>query len=84
MPRYDYMCACGGAVVRVFAMREVPAVVACGGCGGEAGRVFGVPQVKSSSLLSEANKRGLAELDSTRRADETRYARNWDRPLPRL
>ena len=84
MPRYEYQCVCGRAVVRVFAMREFPGMVPCAGCGGEAKRIFAAPQLKRATLFSEANKRGLAELDSTRRTDEAAYARNWDRPLPIL
>lgn len=84
MPRYEYRCACGEAVIRVFAMREVAAIVPCEECGGEAMRVFAVPQVKTAALHSEANKRGLAELDVSRRTDDLAYARNWDRRLPKL
>jgi len=84
MPRYEYVCACGQAVVRSFAMREVLAVVACDRCSGEARRVFTPPQLKTASLCSEGNKRGLAELDATHRRDEAVYARNWDRRLPAL
>ena len=84
MPRYEYRCACGRAILRVFAMREVPAIIRCEECGGEARRVFTAPQVKTTALYSEANKRGLAELNATRRTDERVYARNWDRRLPKL
>ena len=84
MPRYEYGCICGRTVVRAFAMREFPAAVPCGGCGGEAGRVFAVPQLRMSALCSEANKRGLTELDSTRRTDDLVYKRNWDQRLPSL
>lgn len=63
-------------------MRDVAAVAPCEVCRGEAQRLFSVPQVKAASLYSEANKRGLAELDRTRRTDEWVYARNWSRRLP--
>jgi hypothetical protein len=46
--------------------------------------MFTAPQLKTSSLFSEANQRGLAELDATRRVDETAYAQRWNRPLPDL
>lgn len=84
MPRYEYVCACGERIVRRFAMREVAAVVSCGRCRGEARRVFSAPQLKTASLYSEANRRGLAELDATRRTDEAVYARNWNRRLQSL
>ncbi len=84
MPRYEYRCACGAKSVRFFAMREVCAAVRCGTCDGEARRMFTAPQLKTSSLFSEANQRGLAELDATRRVDETAYAQRWNRPLPDL
>ena len=84
MPRYRFGCACGKAILQAFAMREVPTGVPCEGCGGEARRVFTAPQVHSGTLSSEANKRGLAELDASRRTDERVYARNWDRRLPKL
>jgi len=84
MPRYEYACTCGQAIVRSFAMREVLAVVTCDRCRGEARRVFTAPQLKTVSLCSEANKRGLVELDATRRRDEAIYTRNWDRRLPAL
>ncbi len=84
MPRYEYRCACGRTVFRVFAMCAFPAVVPCAACGGEAKRLFAVPQLRAATLSSEANQRGLAELDATRRTDEAVYARNWERRLPVL
>jgi hypothetical protein len=84
MPRYEFGCACGKAILQAFAMREVPAGVPCGVCGGEARRVFTAPQVNRGTLSSEANKRGLAELDASRRTDERVYARNWNCRLPNL
>jgi putative FmdB family regulatory protein len=84
MPRYEYECGCGTAVIRIFAMRDVASEVTCAVCGGEARRVFAAPQLKSASLYSEANKRGLVELEATRRTDAQVYARNWDRRLPGL
>lgn len=84
MPRYEFVCECGQGIVESFAMQEVPAVVGCAGCGGKAKRIFAVPQVKTAMLCSEANKRGLAEMDATRRTDERAYTRNWDRRLPGL
>ena len=84
MPRYEYVCACGERTIGAFAMRDVPAAVICVGCGGEGRRVFSVPQVKPAALYSDANKRGLAELDASRRLDERVYARSWGRRLQRL
>lgn len=83
MPSYVFLCAECGEVARRFPMRAVPPAVDCG-CGGQAERVFSAPQVSVSSLYSEANKRGLAEVDATRRADEAIYARNWNRRLQSL
>ena len=84
MPRYEYGCKCGQRITGTFAMRDVLAVVGCSGCGSEARRLFTVPQLKTSTLCLEANTRGLAELDSTRRTDEQAYTRNWNRRIPRL
>ena len=84
MPRYEYACACGERVVRRCTMQEVSAVVSCEACQGTARRIFSAPHVKTASLYSEVNKRGLAEIDATRRTDERVYARNWDRPIPEV
>lgn len=84
MPRYEYVCECGERMIGAFAMRDVPEAVKCDGCSGEAQRIFSVPQVKHAALYSDANKRGLAELDASRRLDERVYDRNWGRRLQRL
>lgn len=79
MPRYEYRCVCGARLERVCGMREVTATTSCTRCSGEAHRIFSAPQVSVSSLYSDANRRGLAELDATRHTDERIYARNWNR-----
>lgn len=84
MPRYAYECACGHTTLKVWPMTFIPKIGVCSACAGVAKRVFSAPQIAVSSQLSEANTRGLAEMDATRKADEKVYDRNWSRRLQSL
>lgn len=88
MPRYSYECEDGLCVAvesHFFAMGSAPSCVNCSACGKIARRVFTAPQLTTQpALLSDANKRGLAEMDSKAKVEDKAYNKRWDRRLQSL
>jgi len=69
-----------------FKMGEAPESLGlCSTCEREAKRVFSSPQlVTQPERCSEANKKGLAEMNATAKADEKAYNKRWDRRMQSL
>jgi putative FmdB family regulatory protein len=86
MPRYNFECKpCEMVFTTPYAMLSVPPSSACVTCGREAKRVFTAPQlVTLPELCSDANKKGIADLNATAKTDEKAYNKRWDRRLQSL
>jgi putative FmdB family regulatory protein len=86
MPRYDFECkTCDVVLTKHCSMHDIPTSVACDFCGREAKRVFSVPQlVTQPELCSDANKKGLAEMNAKAKVEDAAYGKRWDRRLQAL
>jgi len=85
MPRYEFHCdKCDVLQTVRYPMGQVPPVVSCEHCPGPAYRVFSAPQVNVCSLYSDANKRGLAEMDAKSPFEEKAYNKRFDRRMQSL
>ena len=85
MPRYEFYCdKCEQRQAVRYPMGQVPPVVSCEHCPGPAYRIFSAPQVNVSSLHSDANRQGLAEINATAKTDEKFYNKRWDRRMQSL
>lgn len=86
--RYAYECSSSLCVTiqsHSYPMGSAPSCVNCSACGKIARRVFTAPQLTTQpALLSDANKRGLAEMDSKAKVEDKAYNKRWERRLQSL
>ena len=88
MPTYlfeceDPTCRGWGKALRTLAARNDP--LECLVCRRPMTRLFSSPMLITERFMDrQENRRGLAEIDAHAKAEDRRYARNWDRRTPWL
>jgi putative FmdB family regulatory protein len=88
MPYYLYKCPeCGEEFSEQRKMEERDLDMFCWSCDDEVKTVrqITVPYLTTEPRhLSEGNKRGYAENDARRKADDKKYNKRWDKRMPSL